>query len=304
MPRSPAALPLLLLFSCVGCVWHRTKPVSTRHIPVLKIAPTALEPQPVMLGVREESDREVAAHQAAPDSTIHIYGAAPIQGAYRSARRLNRTHVHIAAGHSLSDGETIDPEAAWFNQLSKGLLKDYVPAIMQWKVPSTVTVVVTGEGADASAALANATGTATIKVARQMRVMVSCPDAPDEFVIAAEPGTKETQFVPEQGVTTWNYSVTPRYTGKQQKIAIRAWVLYPGAKEEQHELPVYTATVNVQVPTPGECLKRLLEGDPDYWLKYGLPGGAGFAFLSGALTSIWKWKRKGRAPTHKPPVPV
>lgn len=202
----------------------------------------------------------------------------------------------------LAEAPAVDPEVAWFSQLQNGLLKQYVPPTMQWKVSSSVTVVVGGEKADASSALPNATGSSTIKVSRQMKVIVFCPDNPDEFTIAAEPGTQDVQYVPEDGATTWNYSVTPRYTGKNQKVAIRAWVIYPGSTNADHELPVYTAVVNVGVPSLGECIKRLVEGDPDYWLKYGLPGGAGFVFLSGAVTGIWKWLRRKKRPTDPEPA--
>ena len=47
----------------------------------------------------------------------------------------------------------------------------------------------------------------------------------------------------------------------------------------QRELPVYKAAVDIHVPGLFECVKRLFEGDPVYWLKYGLPGGAGFVFV-------------------------
>ena len=214
--------------------------------------------------------------------------------------------VAIAAG---SEIEALlyhaDPEVAWFNKLQNGLLKQYVPPTMQWKVSSTVTVVVGGEKADTSSALPNATGSSPVKVSRQMKVIVFCPDNPDEFAIAAEPGTQDVQYVPEDGTTTWNYSVTPKYTGKNQKIAIRAWVIYPGSTNADHELPVYTAVVNVGVPSIGECIKRLVEGDPDYWVKYGLPGGAGFAALVTAYGVIRKWlrKKKTRRPAAEPAAP-
>ncbi len=191
--------------------------------------------------------------------------------------------------------QAIDPEVAWFAKLKSGKLKQFVPPKMQWKVPATVTVVVGGEQADTSSALPEATGSSTIKVARQMRVIAFCPDNPDEFIIAPEPGTTEVQYVPEDGTTTWNWSVTPRYTGRSQKIAIRAWVLYPGSQNAQRELPVYTTVVDVHVPSFGECVKRLVEGDPDYWLKYGLPGGAGFVFMGGAIAAAWRWLRRKKA---------
>jgi len=60
--------------------------------------------------------------------------------------------------------------------------------------------------------------------------------------------------------------------------------------------------VNVHVPSLGECIKRLFEGDPDYWLKYGLPGGAGFIFVSGLVTGIWKWFARKRNQAAQPVV--
>lgn len=77
-------------------------------------------------------------------------------------------------------------------------------------------------------------------------------------------------------------------------------MIYPDAQQQQQELPVYTAVVDVHVPSLGECLKRLLEGNPDYWLKYGLPGGAGFAFLSGAISGLWKWLRRKKTNVEAP----
>jgi hypothetical protein len=223
----------------------------------------------------------------------------PIKGAPKTVARHYTGKVPLAQAPlvfaPLGAAPSVDPEVAWFSKLQNGLLKQYVPPTMQWKVSSSVTVVVGGEKADASSALPNATGSSPIKVSRQMKVIVFCPDNPDEFTIAAEPGTQEVQYVPEDGATTWNYSVTPKYTGKNQKIAIRAWVIYPGSSNADHELPVYTAVVNVRVPSIGECIKRLVEGDPDYWVKYGLPGGAGFIFVSGIATGIWKWLRKKKA---------
>jgi hypothetical protein len=55
-------------------------------------------------------------------------------------------------------------------------------------------------------------------------------------------------------------------------------------------------------------LKRLIEGDSDYWLHYGLPGGGGFVFFSGIVTVLLKRasgkkKRHNAAhavPKHKP----
>jgi hypothetical protein len=165
---------------------------------------------------------------------------------------------------------------------------------MQWKVPTTVTVQISGEAAPKAAELENQTGEAAVTVSRRMRVLVSAPDNPDEFLITTEPDTQAEQYVPDDGPTTWNYSVTPRYTTSTAKVVIRAWIVYDA--NTKRELPVYQKVVMVKVPGLGECLKRLVEGDPDYWLKYGLPGGSGFIFLSGLVAGIWKWRAKRRNP--------
>ena len=178
----------------------------------------------------------------------------------------------------------------WFNKLQNGLLQYSVPKIMLWKVPSTVTVQISGEKAPVQGPIDNQTDQKAIKVARQMKVLVSAPDNPDEFTITTESDTQLQQYVPEDGPTTWHFSVTPRYSASAQKLIVQAWVI--DEANNLRELPVYRAEVNVNVPSMGECLKRLFEGDPDYWVKYGLPGGAGFVFISAAVTAVWKWARK------------
>jgi hypothetical protein len=187
----------------------------------------------------------------------------------------------------------------WFAQLQNGVIQYHVPGTMLWKVASTVTVVIQGPQAPASTSLRNATGSATIKVSDRMKVVISCPDNPDEFSIDREQGTDEIQFVPPDGSTTWNWSVTPKYTGRSQKLSIAAWVLYPGQDDKVlRALPVYSATVDVDVPGFGESFKRLLEGDPDYWLHYGLPGGGGFIFFAGVVGAILKRNSNRKKKNH------
>jgi hypothetical protein len=191
-------------------------------------------------------------------------------------------------------------ETEWFSKLKNGLLQYSVPETMLWKVSSTVTVQIQGEKAGAAAPIDHQTDQGSIKVARHMKVLVSAPDNPDEFTIAPESDTQLEQYVPEDGPTVWHFDVTPRYTAKAQKLVVQAWVIYDA--NTQRELPVYRTVVNVHVPSLGECIKRLFEGDPDYWLKYGLPGGAGFIFVSGLVTGIWKWFARKRNQAAQPVV--
>jgi hypothetical protein len=125
---------------------------------------------------------------------------------------------------------------------------------MYWKEPSTVTVAIQGPQAPASSALPDANGSGTTKVSDRMKVVLSCPDKPDEFTISPEPGTTEIQYVPAGGSAAWNWSVTPAYTGMSQKLVVTAWVLYPGHDDQYlHQLPVYTARIDVHVPGLGNA---------------------------------------------------
>jgi hypothetical protein len=190
-----------------------------------------------------------------------------------------------------------DPEVLWFKKLQNGRLHYKVPPTMDWSIPSTVTVTIDGEAAPPTP-LPGETGEAAIKVARDMTVQLSCPDHPDEFTFTPEPGTTPRQHVFADGTATWNWSVTPKYTGTQRKIKIQAWVVYSDKDKNniERELPVYDTAVDVHLPEFSECVKRLLEGNVEYWLHYGLPGGAGFVFASGVLTGLWKLLSNGKKP--------
>jgi len=193
---------------------------------------------------------------------------------------------------SASSGEEA---AQWFDHLPKGAIEYKIPATMYWKEASTVTVIIQGHKADSGSALAGASGSGTLKVSDRMKVVITSPDHPDEFSFQREPGTEEIQYVPVNGSATWNWSVTPVYTGKKQRLEIAAWVLYPGQDDKYlRQLPAYSANIDVHIPGVGECLKRLIEGDPDYWIHYGLPGGGGFVFVAGLVTGILKRKQSQR----------
>jgi hypothetical protein len=227
--------------------------------------------------------------------------ARPSQHAGRSPASVAPEETLAPPPHPPQTAAANSPdETEWFSRLKNGLLQYSVPETMLWKVSSTVTVQIQGEKVAAPGPIDHQTDQGAIKVARHMKVLVSAPDNPDEFTIAPESDTQLEQYVPEDGPTIWHFDVTPRYTAKDQKLVVQAWVIYDA--NTQRELPVYRTVVNVHVPSLGECLKRLIEGDPDYWLKYGLPGGAGFIFLSGLVTGIWKWLTRKRSQAAQPAV--
>ncbi len=131
-----------------------------------------------------------APDQLAPTAPGETPGAA----APNPAAAANDTDENLAAR-----------EQQWFGHLKNGLLQRIVPPVMEWKIPSTVTVTVSGESA-APEPLEGANEQAKIKVARKMIVRIFSPDAPDEFTFTPEGGTQEERYVPEDGTTTWQWA--------------------------------------------------------------------------------------------------
>ena len=221
--------------------------------------------------------------------------------------------AQVAAGH----GQSVQPagggnngednleaeEAQWFAQLPKGGITfgEFPPTdpatasaganpprmAMEWKVPVTVWVKISGAKAPLPSP-AGASGQATIPVSTKMAVYLA---QSKDFDIKQDEATPTEQFIPENGTTMWRWTVTPQYTGKQESLQIQANVIYSNAKGVEPQLPVYTVPVDVEVKM-GTLVTRLIEKDPDYWVKYGTPGGAGFIFVSGSIAGIWAWWRK------------
>lgn len=207
--------------------------------------------------------------------------------------------THGLPGDSAPDGSapaTGEHVSGWFKQLKAGAIEYFVPAQMTWNQQSTVSVVIHGYAAPKTTELPQATGTGTLKVSDRMKVQLLCPENPDEFLIEKEPGTEDTKFVPMDSTTTWHWQVTPKYPRKGQKMTIQAWVLYPGDEEKvAEELPVYTAMLDVDASLVSN-VKRGFWNDPANWVKYMLPGGAGFLFLGGIVTWVMKRFNKTKSP--------
>jgi len=323
------ALSLVFLL-CLGCS-HRWKDIGTSQS-VSKAAPDLsaiqdrqnAEARAALARAQSALDaanartaqadaRMAEAEQRAQTLTAHEEA----QAAQLRDAEMNASQAVAAAGsvarrptHSRSSNEShpvapalpvnVDPLANrvrdWFNQLSHGHIVYSVPTTLFWKEASTVSVVIQGPQSSDAPPLANATGSGTLKVSDRMKVVISSPDDPGEFSIEKEQGTEDIQFVPVNGSTTWNWSVTPKYTAKNQRIQISAWVLYSQNDDRiAEQLPVYSAVVEVHIPGFRRGLERIIEGDPDYWLKYGLPGGGGFIFCS-AIFTWWLKRRTERLP--------
>lgn len=274
---------LTILMWCIGCA---TAPVPSGAPP--SASPTKVSRADAAKAAKNEIDalRPPAPPPPPPAPPSNTLGGIGSIGHQHRPAEQPQEHPAVTGEDQLQT-----QVENWFTSLSQGNIQYKIPDTMLWKEASTVSVVILGPQAPASSGLTGATGTGQLKVSNRMKVVLSSPDNPDEFTIALEGGATEVQFVPENGSTTWNWSVTPKYTGRSQRLQVQAWVLYPGESDQiLLQLPVYTSTIRVNVPGFGEAMKRLVEGDPDYWLKYGLPGGGGFVFVAGVIG--WFFKRK------------
>ena len=188
----------------------------------------------------------------------------------------------------------------WYQHLGLGTIQYGVPSTMYWREAATVTVEIAGPTGPAND-LQNSAGSAPLKVSDFMKVELTCPDDPDEFTIAAT--TKPVQFIAFNGSNRWTWTVTPRYTtSKPQNLVITAWVLYKPDDTVSRPILSYRTAVRIHIPTLGEALKKLIEGDPEYWLRYGLPGGSGFLFVAGCLAWLRQRSKKKKRAHHRPVV--
>ena len=177
----------------------------------------------------------------------------------------------------------------WEKELKTGKIEYNLPTKMSLPDATTVSVVVHGYE-DVSGLVPAGAQSAALKVSQRMRVVLSAEENPNEFKIESD-GTKDVQLVPIDGTARWQWKVTPKEPAKDQKLTIRALLVYPNDPNKAAvEITSYTAEVSVQVGSVWEWAKYLLWNDPIGLVKYLLPGGAGFAFVAGLV--VWWWKRR------------
>ena len=154
---------------------------------------------------------------------------------------------------------------------------------------TTVKVIVHGV-ADTSGPVIPGDHVAELKVSPRMAVTLTAEDNPDEFTIESQ--SDAIQFVPLDGTATWLWSVKPKQPASNQKLTIRAKLVYPDSSGQsvEEEITSYTDTVNVNVPGLWASLRKTFWDDPGAVAKYLLPGGAGFVFLAGVVS--WWMKRR------------
>jgi hypothetical protein len=177
----------------------------------------------------------------------------------------------------------------WEKELRTGKIEYNLPTKMSLPDATEVSVVVHGYE-DVSGPVVAGTQPTALKVSQRMRVVLTAEENPDEFKI--EPGeTDDVQLVPIDGTATWRWKVTPKEPAVDQKLTIRALLVYPDDPTKPDvQITSYTAEISVQVGSAWEWAKYLFWNDPISLLKYLLPGGAGFAFIAGLVT--WWWKRR------------
>jgi hypothetical protein len=177
----------------------------------------------------------------------------------------------------------------WEKELKTGKIEYNLPTKMSLPDATTVSVVVHGYE-DVSGPLPAGAQSAALKVSQRMRVVLSAEENPNEFKIEPD-GMEDVQLVPIDGTARWQWKVTPKEPATDQKLTIRALLVYPNDPNKAAvEITSYTAEVSVQVGSLWEWTKYLFWNDPVGLLKYLLPGGAGFAFVAGLV--VWWWKRK------------
>ena len=177
----------------------------------------------------------------------------------------------------------------WEKELKTGKIEYNLPTKMSLPDATTVSVVVHGYE-DVSGPVPAGAQSAPLKVSQRMRVLLSAEQNPNEFKIEPD-GTEDVQLVPIDGIARWQWKVTPKEPATDQKLTIRALLVYPDDPNKADvEITSYTAEVSVQVGSLWEWAKYLFWNDPVGLLKYLLPGGAGFAFVAGVVA--WWWKRR------------
>lgn len=176
----------------------------------------------------------------------------------------------------------------WKQKLKNGKIEYLLPAQMKLHETSSVRVVVHGFEDVGGVRLPGAKSDA-LKVSPRMQVQLSADENPGEFEISPKDG--EIQFVPIDGAATWMWNVTPKQPAQDQKLTIRALLVYPDKGQQiEQEVTSYTAVVSVSVPGFWEALRETFWSDPKAAMKYVLPGGAGFTAFAGVV--VWWWRRR------------
>jgi hypothetical protein len=259
-------------------------PEAKRVVP----SPPPPPPAPVVAPKRGAPASVEAAKPPAPqkaEGTSKVAsGAGPAQPT--GATSADGKPIADAGTNEYAEGLAIQK---WEKALKTGKIEYNLPTKMSLPDATTVSVVVHGYE-DVSGPVPTGAQSASLKVSQRMRVELSAEENPNEFKIEPD-GTEDVQLVPIDGTARWQWKVTPKEPATDQKLTIRALLIYPNDPGKAAvEITSYTADVSVQVGSVWEWAKYLFWNDPAGLLKYLLPGGAGFAFVAGIV--MWWWKRR------------
>jgi len=270
---------------------------ATSRVTVAIVAPMMAPPPPQM-----HAPNYPAVTQSAPVHLPSPAGAAPSQ----TTQPLHVESAQLpAAAQSCEYSEGYEVEA-WKKGLKQGQIEYAVPARMKAQVQAPVTVKIHGfQDVSGAQPLIGATGGGTLKVSSYMKVELLAPQNPGEFNIVSQ-SSEAVQFVPNDGSATWNWVVTPAYEAKNQQLEIRVSLIYKRADttlEDSVEDKNYTVNVEVQKLTT--TVWQDFQKDPIAFIKYMMPGGAGWAAIAALVTSLggfaW-WKRMKKKAVHHPHV--
>jgi hypothetical protein len=251
-----------------------------------QVAPPPPPPAPVVEPTRGAPPAE-ATKPPAPQGPARIPPALPKPGTVPAGAVSPDGKPAADAGtNEYAEGLAIQK---WEKELKTGKIEYNLPTKMSLPDATTVSAVVHGYE-DVSGPVAAGAQSAALKVSQRIRVVLSADENPNEFKIEPD-GTEDVQLVPIDGTARWQWKVTPREPAKDQKLTIRALLVYPNDPNKTAvEITSYTAEVSVQVGSVWEWAKYLFWNDPIGLVKYLLPGGAGFAFVAGLV--VWWWKRR------------
>lgn len=228
-----------------------------------------------------------------PSPTGQTEGATPThyQGGFSSPAAVAEVPAPPRPAPAAGSGDAYqqaEQVMQWKNELKNGKIDYLIPLQMKLHETTVVQVVVHGYADTGQNNLPGAQ-TGTLKVSPRMQMQLTAEDNPDEFEIDPKDGA--IQFVPIDGSTTWMWNVTPNQPAENQRLTIRALLVYPdNGQQIEQEITSYIATVNVRVPGFWESLREDFWNDPSAAIKYVLPGGAGFTALAGL--TVWWWKRR------------
>jgi hypothetical protein len=244
-----ASMAALFFLGCSGAPPKATAPQRPKAAP----APTTVTTPPPPLSDRDEiPDGASRRHDAKRHASV-----SPDEGAAAapSAYPLN------------------DAISSWQAHLKNGAIDYSVPSPMTTQQATKVTVNVHGFADTTHPVAPTVTGHDTLQVSDSMEVKLSYDHT--EFNVDAQ-GDPAIKFIPEAGMATWIWYVTPINKDPAAQLTVQVYLIYNGPNgniESPIEEKSYPVTVNVQKLTT--TLDRSFWQNPLAFIEYMSPGGKG-----------------------------